>query len=207
LAATSLLPRRRHPLHWSSPLTYVLAIAVAAVSIGPVVYVILGGFRTTGQIAVDPAGLPHPWVWSTYSNVLQNSKFWYQLRNSGIIAGSTTIGVVVLGVLAAFVLARYTFRGREAIYTYFLEKDLSKRRILELYLNVIEWGDGIYGAEAASRTYFKKSASDLTKDEAAFLSAMIPSPLNIFNPAKNRKRVVRRQRVIARYMNSIKLDY
>jgi raffinose/stachyose/melibiose transport system permease protein len=119
LAATSLLPRRRHPLHWSSPLTYVLAIAVAAVSIGPVVYVILGGFRTTGQIAADPAGLPHPWVWSTYSNVLQNSKFWYQLRNSGIIAGSTTIGVVVLGVLAAFVLARYTFRGREAIYTYF----------------------------------------------------------------------------------------
>jgi len=98
-------------------------------------------------------------------------------------------------------------KGREAIYTYFLEKDLSKRRILELYLNVIEWGDGIYGAEAASRTYFKKSASDLTKDEAAFLSAMIPSPLNIFNPAKNRKRVVRRQRVILRGMNSIKLSY
>ena len=114
-----MLPRRRHPLHWSSPLTYVLAIAVAAISIGPVIYVILGGFRTTGQIAADPAGLPHPWVWSTYSNVLQNSKFWAQLRNSGVIAGSTTFGVVVLGVLAAFVLARYTFRGREAIYTFF----------------------------------------------------------------------------------------
>jgi len=98
-------------------------------------------------------------------------------------------------------------KGREAVYTYFLEKDLSKKRILELYLNVIEWGDGVYGAEAASRTYFKKSASDLTKDEAAFLSAMIPSPLNVFNPAKNRKRVVRRQRVILRGMNSIKLAY
>jgi monofunctional biosynthetic peptidoglycan transglycosylase len=72
---------------------------------------------------------------------------------------------------------------------------------------VIEWGDGVYGAEAASRTYFKKSASDLTKDEAAFLAAMIPSPLNIFNPAKNRKRVIRRQRVIMRGMNSIKLAY
>ncbi len=48
-------------------------------------------------------------------------------------------------------------KGREAVYTYFLERDLSKKRILELYLNVIEWGDGIYGAEAASRTYFKKS--------------------------------------------------
>lgn len=98
-------------------------------------------------------------------------------------------------------------KGREAVYTYFLERELSKRRILEIYLNVIEWGDGIYGAEAAARTYFKKSASDLTRDEAAFLSAMIPSPLNIFNPAKNRKRVVRRQKVILRGMNSIKLAY
>jgi len=98
-------------------------------------------------------------------------------------------------------------KGHEAIYTYFLERDLTKKRILEIYLNVIEWGDGIYGAEAASRTYFKKSASDLTKDDAAFLSAMIPSPLNIFNPAKNRKRVVRRQKVIMRGMNSIKLDF
>ena len=98
-------------------------------------------------------------------------------------------------------------KGHEAVYTYFLERDLTKKRILEIYLNVIEWGDGIYGAEAASRAYFKKSASDLTKEEAAFLSAMIPSPLNVFNPNKNRKRVVRRQRVILRGMNAIKLDY
>jgi monofunctional glycosyltransferase len=98
-------------------------------------------------------------------------------------------------------------KGREAVYTYFLERELTKKRILELYLNVIEWGDGIYGAEAASRIYFKKSASDLTREDAAFLAAMIPSPLNIFNPAKNRKRVVRRQRVILRGMGSVKLAY
>ncbi|MEO7538565.1 MAG: biosynthetic peptidoglycan transglycosylase [Pyrinomonadaceae bacterium] len=98
-------------------------------------------------------------------------------------------------------------KGREAVYTYFLERELSKKRILEIYLNVIEWGDGVYGAEAAARTYFKKSASDLTLDDAAFLSAMIPSPLNVFNPMKNRKRVVRRQRVILRGMNSMKLSY
>lgn len=98
-------------------------------------------------------------------------------------------------------------KGREAVYTYFLERQLSKKRILEIYLNVIEWGDGIYGAEAAARTYFKKSASDLTREEAAFLATMIPSPLNVFNPAKNRKRVIRRQRVILKYMNSIKLAY
>jgi monofunctional glycosyltransferase len=98
-------------------------------------------------------------------------------------------------------------KGREAAITYFLEEELSKRRILEIYLNVIEWGDGIYGAEAASRHYFKKSASNLTAREAAYLAAMIPSPLNVFNPTKNPKRVARRQRAIMRYMNSVRLDY
>lgn len=98
-------------------------------------------------------------------------------------------------------------KGREAVYTYFLERELSKKRILELYLNVIEWGDGVYGAEAASRTYFKKSASDLSATEAAYLAAMIPSPLNVFNPKKNPKRLARRQKIILRGMNSITLKY
>ncbi len=98
-------------------------------------------------------------------------------------------------------------KGREAIITYFLERELSKRRILEIYLNVIEWGDGIYGAEAASRFYFNKSASNLTANEAAYLAAMIPSPLNVFNPKKNPKRVTRRQKAILRGINSIKLAY
>jgi monofunctional biosynthetic peptidoglycan transglycosylase len=96
-------------------------------------------------------------------------------------------------------------KAREAAITYYLEKKLTKHRILELYLNVIEWGDGIYGAEAAAQTYFHKPASALTKNEAAFLSAMIPSPLNIFNPQKNLRRVQRRQRVILRGMNFVKL--
>jgi monofunctional glycosyltransferase len=98
-------------------------------------------------------------------------------------------------------------KGREAVYTYFLERELNKKRILELYLNVIEWGDGIYGAEAASRVYFNKSASQLTPQEAAYLSAMIPSPLNVFNPKKNPKRVIRRQKAILRGMGSIKLAF
>jgi len=98
-------------------------------------------------------------------------------------------------------------KGREAVYTWYIERTLSKKRILELYLNVIEWGDGVYGAEAASRRYFNKSASQLTREDAAFLAAMIPSPLNVFNPVKNRKRVLRRQRVLLRYMNSIQLKY
>lgn len=96
-------------------------------------------------------------------------------------------------------------KGQEAIITYFLERELNKPRILEIYLNVIEWGDGIYGAEAASQFYFHKPAANLSVSEAAYLSAMIPSPLNIFNPQKNPKRVVRRQRVILRGMPYVKM--
>lgn len=98
-------------------------------------------------------------------------------------------------------------KGHEAVYTYLLEKKLSKKRILEIYLNVIEWGDGIYGAEAASREYFRKPAANLSPQEAAYLAAMIPSPLNVFNPKKNPKRLARRQRVILKRMNQIKLAY
>lgn len=96
-------------------------------------------------------------------------------------------------------------KGHEAVITYFLERKLSKRRILEIYLNVIEWGDGIYGAEAASQFYFKKPASDLSPREAAFLSAIIPNPNTVFNPQKNPKRVARRQRIIMRGMPYVKI--
>src|SRR2546425_199448 len=70
---------------------------------------------------------------------------------------------------------------KEAFITNRLEKSLTKRRILEIYLNVIEWGDGIYGVEAASRTYFRKPARDLTIREAALLAASIPNPRHM-NP-------------------------
>ncbi len=109
----------RRPMRWSNPLTYGLALAVAAVSIAPVVYVVVGGFRTTPQIVANPAGLPDPWVWDNYARVLTQSNFWKQAFNSAVIALGTTLGVVVLGVCAAFVLARYTFRGREVLYTFF----------------------------------------------------------------------------------------
>jgi monofunctional biosynthetic peptidoglycan transglycosylase len=96
-------------------------------------------------------------------------------------------------------------KGHEAIITYFLERNLSKRRILELYLNVIEWGDGLYGAEAASQYYFHKPAANLNAREAAFLSAMIPNPRTIFNPQVNPKRVARRQRIIMRLMPGVRM--
>jgi monofunctional biosynthetic peptidoglycan transglycosylase len=96
-------------------------------------------------------------------------------------------------------------KGQEAIITIFLERLLTKRRILEIYLNVIEWGDGIYGAEAAAQHYFHKSAASLSAGEAAFLSAMIPNPRTVFNPKVNPRRVARRQRIILRGIPYVKL--
>jgi monofunctional glycosyltransferase len=96
-------------------------------------------------------------------------------------------------------------KAQEAVLTVMLERTLSKRRILEIYLNVIEWGDGIYGAEAAAQRYFRKPASALTASEAAFLSAMIPNPRTVFNPQVNPRRVARRQRIILRGMPYVKL--
>jgi monofunctional biosynthetic peptidoglycan transglycosylase len=89
-----------------------------------------------------------------------------------------------------------TRKLRELVVARWLEQDLSKRRILELYLNVIEWGEGIYGCEAAARHWFGKSAADLDEQEAAGLAGMIPNPRRI-NPRANPARFARaRQRVL-----------
>lgn len=104
---------------WGTPLTYGLALAVAGVSIAPVLYVIIGGFRTTGQITQNPVGWPSPWTFDNYRRVLTEFEFMRLLGNSALIALSTTLGVVVLGVCVGFVLSRYRFKGREGLYTFF----------------------------------------------------------------------------------------
>jgi monofunctional biosynthetic peptidoglycan transglycosylase len=86
-----------------------------------------------------------------------------------------------------------TRKLRELIVTRWLEQDLTKRRILELYLNVIEWGDGVYGCQAAARRYYGKPASDLDATEAAGLAGMIPNPRRI-NPLVDARRFARAQR-------------
>jgi monofunctional biosynthetic peptidoglycan transglycosylase len=77
----------------------------------------------------------------------------------------------------------YARKAEEAVITVMLEQLLSKRRILEIYLNVIEWGDGIYGAEAAAQHYFSVSAADLDEEQAARLAAVIPAPRR-YNPLR-----------------------
>ncbi len=111
-------PRRRRR-SWGTPLGYLVGIAVAAVVVVPVLYVVVGGFRTTGQLADKPYGLPDPWVPGNYTEILASPAFWRQIGNSLLIATVTTGLVVGFGSLAAFALSRYDFRGREAIYSLF----------------------------------------------------------------------------------------
>lgn len=88
---------------------------------------------------------------------------------------------------------------KEAILTWRIEKTLSKRRILEIYLNVAEWGDGIFGIEAAAHHYYHKSAKNLTANEAARLAAVLPNPIR-YNPLGSQKYVKNRSRIIYKTM-------
>jgi monofunctional biosynthetic peptidoglycan transglycosylase len=91
---------------------------------------------------------------------------------------------------------------RELLITRRLEAELSKRRILELYLNLIEWGDGIWGAEAAARAYFGKPASALNAPEAALLAGAIVNP-RLLSPANPSTRLLARQRLVLRRMRYV----
>jgi len=117
-AEAGVAPRRRL-FSLRQPLVYVVALAVAAITIVPVVYVVLGGFRTNGQVSAHPVGWPSPWITENYLEVLASPSFWSQIANSTIVAVGSTALVVVLGVMAAFALARYDFKGREALYLLF----------------------------------------------------------------------------------------
>src|SRR2546423_1717706 len=93
----------------SRALAYTVALIGAAVVLVPLIYVVIGGFRTTGQIAASPVALPHPWIWSNYTDILTSATFWDLISNSLIIAVVATGLVVALGALAAYPLARYEF--------------------------------------------------------------------------------------------------
>jgi monofunctional biosynthetic peptidoglycan transglycosylase len=90
---------------------------------------------------------------------------------------------------------------RELLIARRLEASLSKQRIFELYLNVIEWGDNVWGAEAASRHYFHKTAAELSASESALLAGAISNP-RVFDPAHPSARLKRRQQMIMRRMGA-----
>ena len=114
MSATTAERRKR-----GNPFTYFVALIFIAVSIAPVLYLVVGGFRTNAQITSSPAGLPHPWVVGNYTGVLTSVTFWGELANSAVVALASTLGIVVLGVMVSFVIARYDFRLKSAMYSLF----------------------------------------------------------------------------------------
>ena len=97
-------------------------------------------------------------------------------RRGRVVAGGSTITQQLAKNLFLSPEKSYVRKGEEAVVTVLLEAMLSKQRILELYLNVIEWGNGVFGAEAAAQRYFGIPAAQLSAEQAARLAAMAPAP-------------------------------
>lgn len=97
-------------------------------------------------------------------------------KKGKVVAGGSTISQQLAKNLFLSGERSMLRKGEEAIITLMMERLLDKERILEIYLNVIEWGDGVFGAEAAARHYFGVSAAQLSQEQAARLAAMVPRP-------------------------------
>ena len=113
----------------------------------------------------------HGFDWDGIQYALQKN-----LKKDRLVAGGSTISQQLAKNLFLSPDRSFLRKGEEAIITVMLEAVLGKRRILEIYLNVIQWGQGIYGAEAAARHYFHTSAAALSVAQSATLAAMIPDP-------------------------------
>jgi len=114
--------------------------------------------------------LHHGFDFEEIENALERARRGRRLR------GASTITQQVAKNLFLWEGRSYLRKGLEAWLTLVLELCLSKERILDLYLNLAEWGDGVFGAEVAARTHFRKSAKSLTREEAARLAAVLPAP-------------------------------
>ncbi|MDA8129852.1 MAG: monofunctional biosynthetic peptidoglycan transglycosylase [Betaproteobacteria bacterium] len=126
------------------------------------------------------------------------------LKKGRLVAGGSTISQQLAKNLFLSSERSFIRKGQEAVITLMIEATWSKRRILEVYLNVIEWGNGIYGAEAAARRYYKTSAANLNRDQAARMAAMVPNPRWYENHRSSRA-YQRRVGVIRRYMGSARV--
>jgi raffinose/stachyose/melibiose transport system permease protein len=106
-------------LSLGTPFRYLAALVVLALTLVPLLFVILGGFRSNAQLTAAPTGLPHPWVWSNYASIVSSLSFWQALGTSALIGTVTTALTLGLGSMVAFALSRYEFRWRHALFLLF----------------------------------------------------------------------------------------
>jgi len=102
-----------------SSILFVIAVMVGLVIVVPILFGLLGGFKDNAQLTTKPLALPDPWRVGNYTDILTDDTFWRQLANSTLIAVLTTVIVVGVSALAAFVFARFAFRGREVLFMFF----------------------------------------------------------------------------------------
>lgn len=126
------------------------------------------------------------------------------LRKGRVVAGGSTISQQLAKNLFLSTKRTPWRKLQEAVITLMLEKMMSKRRILEIYLNVIEWGNGVFGAEAAARHYYGTGAANLSAWQAARLAAMIPNP-RYYDTHRNARGLARRTATIAARMRLAEL--
>lgn len=126
------------------------------------------------------------------------------LKKGRIVAGGSTISQQLAKNLFLSKSRNPLRKVQEAVITVMLENTMSKRRIFEIYLNVIEWGDGVFGAEAAARHYYHTSAAGLGAEQAARLAAMVPNP-RYYDSHRNARGLQRKTPIILARMNQVQV--
>ena len=126
------------------------------------------------------------------------------LKKGKVVAGGSTISQQLAKNLFLSTKRTPWRKAEEAMITVMLEATMSKRRIFEIYLNVIEWGNGIFGAEAAAKYYYHTSAKNLSEEQAATLAAMVPNP-RYYDKHRQAKGLMRKTGIIEARMNSAEI--
>lgn len=145
--------------------------------------------------AEDARFIEHEGVdWEAIQKALEDNR-----RRGRPARGGSTISQQLAKNLFLSSERSYLRKGQELVITYMIEAVWDKRRILEIYLNVAEWGDGVFGAEAAARHYFRTSASRLGAEESARLAVMLPRP-KFYDRNRGSEYLARRTATILRYM-------
>ena len=123
-------------------------------------------------------------------------------KKGKIVSGGSTITQQLAKNLFLSGERSYWRKGQEAVITWMIESQMDKQRILEIYLNVVEWGNGVFGAEAAARHYYNISAAQLSREQAARLAAMLPRP-QFYDRNRNSAYLAKRVPVILGRMNQV----
>ncbi|NWF90730.1 MAG: monofunctional biosynthetic peptidoglycan transglycosylase [Ignavibacteriaceae bacterium] len=125
-------------------------------------------------------------------------------RRGRAVRGGSTISMQLSKNLFLSTNKSLVRKAKEFLITFRMEKELSKKSILEQYVNIVEWGDGVFGIKKAASKYFNKSPNELSSSESSRLAAVIPSPLR-HDPSLNSRYVNRRSSIIRARLNNVEL--